>query len=147
LKKIPILFFVIAIVSCHTKTDAPNIDTFKEEVSKAEKDFNDMAANKGIAEAFYAFADSNAIIKRENDTLIKNRESIHHYYSNPGYKNAQLSWKPDFIDVSNDGTLAYTYGKYLWVSKDTTGKAVSATGIFHTVWKKNSKGEWKFVWD
>jgi len=43
--------------------------------------------------------------------------------------------------------LAYTYGKYTWQIKDTQGKITKYQGIFHTVWKKQSDGTWKYVWD
>ncbi len=119
----------------------------KTEIENVEKAFNDLAKSKGIAEAFYHFAADQATIKRENDTLIKGRENIRKYYSNPKLKNASVSWKPDFVDVSKDGTMAYTYGKYVWTVKDSTGKATDYKGVFHTVWKKQPDGSWKYVWD
>lgn len=117
------------------------------EIENVEKAFNDLARSKGIAEAFYHFAADQATIKRENDTLIKGRENIRKYYSNPKLKNASVSWKPDFVDVSKDGTMAYTYGKYVWTVTDSTGKATDYKGVFHTVWKKQPDGSWKYVWD
>jgi len=106
-----------------------------------------MAAEKGIAEAFYFFADSNAIIKRQHDTLIKGRENIRNYYAADYYKTASVSWSPDFIEVAESGDLGYTFGKYLWQSKDSTGKANESRGVFHTVWKRQIDGTWKYVWD
>jgi ketosteroid isomerase-like protein len=114
---------------------------------QAEKDFEKMAAEKGIAEAFYFFADSNAIIKRQHDTLIKGRENIRNYYSADYYKTASVSWSPDFIEVAENGDLGYTFGKYLWQSKDSTGKTNDFRGVFHTVWKRQGDGSWKYVWD
>jgi ketosteroid isomerase-like protein len=43
--------------------------------------------------------------------------------------------------------MAYTYGKYLWKVKDTTGKIQEFKGVFHTVWKRQSDGSWKYGWD
>src|SRR5659263_352132 len=60
--------------------------------------------------------------------------------------NAKLSWTPDFIGVSDCGTLGYTYGKYVFSVQDTSGKSIEHTGIFQTVWKKQNK-EWRYVWD
>lgn len=119
----------------------------QSEIENTEKAFNDLARSKGIAEAFYHFAAQDATIKRENDTLIKGRDNIKKYYSNPKLKNASVSWKPDFVDVSRDGTMAYTYGKYIWTVKDSAGKTTDYKGVFHTVWKKQADGSWKYVWD
>ena len=106
-----------------------------------------MAADKGIAEAFYFFADSNATIKRQNDTLLHGKEAIKLFYSTPFYQKATVKWSPDFVDASIDGDIGYTYGKYVWSSTDPAGKPITFNGVFHTVWKKQPDGSWKYVWD
>ena len=58
-----------------------------------------------------------------------------------------LSWSPDFIDVSSSGDLGYTYGKYVFTYSDSIGNLLEDTGIFHTVWKRQADGLWKFVCD
>ena len=62
-------------------------------------------------------------------------------------ENIKLEWKPDYIDVSISGDLGYTYGKFTFSAIDTTGKLIESEGIFHTVWKKQEDGSWKYVWD
>lgn len=146
-KFIPSLLLIAIIFGCNSKTETKSQKDLENEIRKSEADFNKLAKSKGVAEAFYAFADSNAVIKRENDTLIKGKESIKNYYSNPKFKNATVSWSPDFVSVSEDGTLGYTYGKYVWTVKDSLGKTTSYPGIFHTVWKKQRNGSWKYSWD
>lgn len=105
-----------------------------------------MAAEKGIAEAFWYYADEDATIKRQNDTLLHGRDAIRNYYSGAN-KDVSLTWSPDFVLVSGDGSLAYTYGRYHYEAKDTSGKVNEHQGIFHTVWKRQKDGGWKFVWD
>lgn len=122
-------------------------EQYKNEIMQAEKEFEKMASEKGIAEAFWFFADSNAVIKRQNDTLIYGKDGIRKFYSNDSYKNASVTWSPDYIDVDEQGNLGYTYGKYLWKAKDSSGKTEEFKGVFHTVWKKQANGEWKYVWD
>jgi len=51
------------------------------------------------------------------------------------------------VDASETGDMGYTYGKYTWQSKDSSGKVDEAKGVFHTVWKKQKDGSWKYVWD
>lgn len=138
--------FSLLFSSCNSSS-ADNAATAKEEVAKAEKEFAEMAAQKGIAEAFWFFADSNAVIKRGNDSLITGKEGIRNFYSKEFYKSASVKWSPDFIDASSNGDLAYTFGKYLWQSKDSSGAVKEIAGVFHTVWKKQRDGSWKYVWD
>lgn len=135
---------LVLIFSCNTSVEK---ESLIKEIFNSEKAFEKMCAEKGIAEAFYFFADDSAVIKRENDTLIIGKEQIKEYYNKEFYKTAKVNWAPDFIDVSEDGTLAYTYGKYLWESKDEKGNDVEYRGVFHTVWKRQIDNTWKYVWD
>jgi ketosteroid isomerase-like protein len=134
---------VLLITSC-AQVDKEEI---KKEIFQAEKAFEKMAAEKGIAEAFYYFAADSAVIKRENDTLIVGKDNIKMYYSKSDDKNTTVNWTPDYIDVSDCNSLAYTYGKYVWKIKNQEGAITEYKGVFHTVWKKQKDGNWKYVWD
>ncbi len=143
------LFVVVIVlfISCNSRSHDLEQNELKAKIIQTEKDFETAVREKGIQQAFYDFADTNAVIKREDDRLIKGKELIKEYYKNPVYKQDSVTWKPDFVEVSNDGSLAYTYGKYVWKVKDSTGKLVEFSGVFHTVWKKQADGNWKYVWD
>ena len=148
MRKIILSVFCFGMIAgCAKKAETKSISEWKAEVSKTEVDFKNLAQTKGIAEAFYAFADSSAVIKLENDSLIKGKESIRNHFSNPRFEKATVTWKADFIEVSDDGTLAYTYGQYVWTTKDSLGNKKDFKGIFHTVWKKQKDNSWKYVWD
>ena len=147
LQPLACLVAVSFLFSCTPEKEAPDPEALKKEIFETEKAFEAAAKEKGIAEAFHAFADENAVIKRENDTLILGKENIKTYYQNPDYQNASVTWSADFVDVSNDGTLAYTYGNYVWAVRDSTGQATEYKGVFHTVWKRQADGSWKYVWD
>jgi len=139
-------FYLLAaslLISCQHPVDRM---VARNEVYKAEKEFEKMAAEKGMAEAFFYFADDSATILRGNDSLIKGKENIRHYYNVRSNPDAKLSWTPDYIYVSDCGTLAYTYGKYIYSIKDSSGNLKESSGIFHTVWEKQND-EWKYVWD
>jgi ketosteroid isomerase-like protein len=124
-----------------------NKDEIRKEIFNAEKAFEKMAAEKGVVEAFYYYADENAVIHRENDTLIMGKENIKIYYDKKNTKNATVNWTPDYVDVSDCGTLGYTYGKYIWKIKNDSGEIAEYKGVFHTVWKKQKDNNWKYVWD
>ena len=142
-----LIFALLFLVCSCTENKTGNTETAKKEIAEAEKAFATMAKEKGIAEAFAFYADSNAVIKRRNDSLIKGKEGIKNFYNDDFYKTASVTWSPDFIETSPDGDLGYTYGKYLWQSKDSTGKPIEFRGVFHTVWKKQKDGSWRYVWD
>jgi len=144
MKKTIIILLVFSVfVSCRKTADT---ETLKNEVMQAEKVFEKMASEMGVAEAFYFFASEDAVILRGNDSLIKGRENIKAYYSRNANPAATLSWTPDYIGISSCGTLAYTYGRYVYSVNDSTGNLTERTGIFHTVWKKENN-VWRYVWD
>jgi ketosteroid isomerase-like protein len=138
-----ILFLSLLIFSCRQNV---NTEAAKDEIREAEKAFEKMAYEKGLAEAFYHFADETAVIKRGSDSLITGKENIRNYYEKNAMPNIKLTWTPDFIDVSECGTLGYTYGRYVFSIKDTSGNNIEHTGVFHTVWKKQDN-VWRYVWD
>ena len=139
-----IVLMFLLFISC--EGGKSNEET-KNEILQAEKAFERMTSEKGITEAFYQFADENAVIKRENDTLICGKENIKIYYAKKNLANSSVTWTPDFIEVSDGGTLGYTYGKYVWKVNKSDGSVVESKGIFHTVWKKQKDKSWKYVWD
>src|SRR5258707_2502005 len=131
---------ILILSSCISSNDSK--EKSKEEIVQAEKDFAQRAKEKGVADAFYAFAADSAVIRR-GPRVIKGREAIKEFYEKQPA--GELQWSPDFADASGD--LGYTYGKFTFSLKDSTGKVNEVNGIFHTVWKKQKDGSWKFVFD
>ena len=141
-----LLFIGSFLISCTMKNEKPAIEQWKAEIVKTEEAFAQMAAERGIPEAFLHFAAEDAVLQR-NNKLIEGKSAISEYFAQQTLKEVKLSWHPDFADVAASGELGYTYGKYTFSAVDTSGAAINADGIFHTVWKKQPDGEWKFVWD
>ena len=144
MKNLPFTLILIPLLfSCKQTVD---INAARNEILQTEKAFEKMASEKGQSAAFYYFAAENAAIRRGNDSLIFGKENIKNYYDKNSNPNAKLNWTPDFIGVSDCGTLGYTYGKYVFSIQDSSGKNIEHTGVFHTVWKKQNN-DWQYVWD
>lgn len=137
--------FIVALILCLTMMScASEPENDKARIEQTEREFAQMAGEKGVAEAFYEYAADSAVILRAG-TLIRGREAIRKYYSTNLKPGTELLWAPDFIDVSGD--LGYTYGKYTHRVPDSTGLITESHGYFHTVWKRQPDGSWRFVWD
>ena len=113
-----------------------------------ERDFAAMAEKEGISRAFLHFAADEAVLLR-GDKLYVGRQELEALFSGAtsSPRDEKLSWSPDFVDISASGDLGYTYGSYTYSYTDSTGAKVERTGIFHTVWKRQEDGSWRFVWD
>jgi ketosteroid isomerase-like protein len=141
-----ILLILLVFISCNRKNSKEYIEHSKKEIVQTENEFCQYAAQKGVPEAFYQYADSAANIHRGN-RIIHGKDSILVFYKKQNFKNISLQWKPDFVEVSTAGDLGYTFGNYVYATIDSTGKSNESKGIFHTVWKRQSDGTWKYVWD
>jgi ketosteroid isomerase-like protein len=139
------LLIIVFLLSCQHPGNHDK-SKLKSEISQVEADFEMYAAKNGIRNAFVRFADDSAVIMR-GDSLYKGKQAINDYYGTHLPKGASINWKPDFIEISASGDLAYTWGKYVFSAPDSNKKIAVSNGYFHTVWKRQSDGQWKFVWD
>ena len=138
--------FLVIVFSACCQISGNKAEKAKLEILKTENDFVIFCQKQGIEAAFLKFSAEDARIIRGDEILIGKNE-IKKLYSKARYKQAKLFWKPDFVEASLSGDLGYTYGKYVYSSVDSTGKPIEYKGIFHTVWKKQPDGNWRFVWD
>lgn len=139
----------MAVFACQPKPEATvDIEKCKKEILQTEKEFETMAAEKGIKEAFLYYAADDVALNRFN-LVYKGKKQLTIYFDYVKLDKAQakLKWTPDFVDVAASGDMGYTYGKYSISVMDSTNKEVTKKGVFHTVWKKQKDGSWKFVWD
>jgi ketosteroid isomerase-like protein len=136
------IVLLIWIIGCTPTSDH---EKTIQELRDAEGAFALSAEKNGLAIAFFEFAAPDAVINRGG--LIKGPEAIKAFYLPMDKSGVRLKWYPDYINVSNSGDLGYTYGAFTRSVPDSTGKMVTTSGIFHTVWKKQKDGIWKYVWD
>jgi ketosteroid isomerase-like protein len=58
-----------------------------------------------------------------------------------------IKWRPKYIEVLENGELALSRGPYRLVTHDDEGSATESWGTFNSVWRLNSDGEWRVVFD
>lgn len=107
----------------------------------AEKAFAVYTESHSIREGFLAFMDSTGLVFKNGKAV----NAIENYQNQPISK-AILSWKPDFAVISSSGKLGVTAGPYELRTEKLSDKPI-AKGNFSSVWKMNSKGEWKNIID
>ena len=59
----------------------------------------------------------------------------------------KMKWRPRFVEVLNDGTLALTRGPFRMITKDEEGNETEHWGTFNSFWRLQENGEWKVVFD
>lgn len=141
-----LLAVIVLITSCMNTTNPSIREQAIAEIRTTELQFAKMAKNAGIKQAFVSFAAPDAVLLR-NKKIIRGDEQIKAYFENKTLQNVQLSWTVEFADAAESGDMGYTYGPYTFQATDSSGVVIADKGYFHSVWKKQSDGSWKFVWD
>jgi len=146
MKRLSLLLVTLLVIFTACSQKEESMEKWKQEIVETEKAFAALAQSEGIAEAFLSYAAEDAVLMR-NNTVVKGKEAMKEVLLAQASENVSLVWEPDFVDVSASGDLGYTYGKFTYTLTDSLGNENVMEGVFHTVWKRQEDGTWKFVWD
>ncbi|WP_327752676.1 DUF4440 domain-containing protein [Sphingobium sp. SJ10-10] len=102
-------------------------------VFAAELAFNRLAQQKGQWTAFRETAADEAVMFTPQRVLAKQ------WLKGRADPPTSVSWTPSTIIVSCDGNLAASTGN--WKRPD------GSVGYFTTIWRRDKKGEWKWIMD
>lgn len=134
---ISLLFvFITACNSEKKPVDDPRV------LMNADMAFSDYSAQNGLKKAFIEFAHDSVVLLKPNRMPIEGKQSLIESYRALNDSGLQLTWKPEKAIMADSGELGYTYGFWTSVSSQDTSR-----GTYLTVWKKNEKGEWKYIAD
>ena len=96
--------------------------------------------------AFVSYIDADA--RFVSDSVARGPEAIaagwQVFFADYGPK---IRWRPQFIEVLEDGTLALSRGPYRMVTTDEDGKQSEHWGTYNSIWRLQSDGSWKIVFD
>lgn len=131
----------LLLAACQPEEDT---DALKRQVIEADRNFNKMASEKGIAEAFIFYADEKVIKPNAGQQPIVGKYALMQSYKNnpPSYS---LTWEPLRAEAS--GNLAYTFGGYTLIVKNGSGQDTTMYGNYVSIWKRKNDGSWRYVLD
>jgi ketosteroid isomerase-like protein len=58
-----------------------------------------------------------------------------------------IKWRPQFVEVLEDGELALTRGPYKMTTTDVDGQETDHWGTFNSVWRLSDDKQWRVVFD
>ena len=104
------------------------------------------SAEQRDAQKFASFIDADA--RFVGNSVMRGVEQIvagwQAFFADDG---PSIRWRPQFVEVLEDGQLALTRGPYQLTSVDDDGKTVESWGTFNSVWRLHADGEWRVVFD
>lgn len=119
----------------------------KDMLMELDRQFDRDTAIGGVDAWVSYFANDGVMVVAKGEDL-KGKEIIHkameRSFAFPGFS---LRWEPIDAAISDDGTLGYTYGKYVRRYIDDKGIEVTSTGKYTTVWKRQEDASWKIILD
>ena len=59
----------------------------------------------------------------------------------------RIKWRPQFVEVLEDGSLALSRGPYQMIVTNEAGNQTEHWGTFNSVWRLQDDGSWKIVFD
>ena len=114
-------------------------DSLQQQVADTERGFADTMARRDHA-GFTAFLSSEAVFIAGNTTLRGKQQVADAWKPYFEEADAPFSWEPQTVEVLASGTLAISSGPV----RNEVGETV---GIYNSVWRQESSGEWKIVFD
>ena len=118
----------------------------RAEIVAVENAFCAMTRQRGLLAAFEHFAAPDVAFLDLDPRQCQGLAAVRRKFAGVP-PDVQLTWTPLFTSVSEDGTLAYDYGRYESRRKGAGGKPVIAGGFYLTIWKRQPDGRWRFVMD
>ena len=115
------------------------------EVRCREMGFSKSIESKDI-EAFKTFLDADArfISTRPRRGIEEIAQGWSRFTAEDG---PSIRWRPRFVEVLEDGTLAFSVGVYEAIGEDEEGNEIKSYGSFHSTWRLHEDGVWRVVFD
>ncbi len=118
-----------------------------DDAMNADRSFARMAQDKGVAEAFGAYAAPSALrflpgAPERGPAQIK--ASVAAGFAGGG----SLNWEPKEGSPSADGSQVVVWGRWVFKSpKNDKGAVIEVQGTYLTVWQRQPDGSWKWTHD
>jgi ketosteroid isomerase-like protein len=122
-----------------------NIKKEKQKLLATISAYAELAAKKGIVVAAGQYLVEDAVMLVAESAPINGRDAICKHLT-PLAK-ARLTWAPYYVDLASSGDLAYTLGSWQIQGTDESAQEPAGTGNYVTIWRKQSNGEWRCVFD
>lgn len=135
------LVAAIVLVACQ----AEDTEKLKQEIIEADRSFNTMAQEKGIAQAFIYYADERVIKPNPGEQPVVGKFALMEWYKKNPPGEYTLTWNPLRAEAS--GNLGYTFGGYELITKTKDGRDTTQYGNYVSIWKRKNDGSWRYVLD
>jgi hypothetical protein len=133
--------FLVLLVSNKLFSQASERENLVKSVYNTEQRFSEDCSKNKIKASFLRFIDDSGIVFIPHPI---NGKAFYTLMDDDSKDSIYLTWQPEFIEVSNDGALGFSYGPWRRKKKETDTAFYS--GHYMSVWIKRGK-DWKMLLD
>jgi ketosteroid isomerase-like protein len=139
---------LLAVLGCKASPPSASTQAADEAaVRQTDEDWSKAAQSKQV-DPWVAYYADNAVLLPPNEAKAIGKDNIRKEIGLLlGLPGLALSWKPERIEVSQSGDLAYTQGAYQLSATDAHGKPMTDHGKTLERWRKQADGSWKCIAD
>ena len=117
-----------------------------EQVRQAELAFANSVLDDR-PDLFAAFLDEHAIFVGSSGVTRGKAAVVEAWKGYFGEKRPYFEWHPEIVELSGDGELGLSRGPWTYRGVGADGNPVEASGTFNSVWRRQSDGTWRVVFD
>jgi uncharacterized protein (TIGR02246 family) len=121
----------------------PDPSRERQALLAADRAFDSTVAAVGLEGWVGFFADSGRQVDAYGDFLIGRAAIRDHMRGLLTDSTRSLRWAPDHAEVSGDGTLGYTWGRWTLSQRSPDSVRELGRGRYLTVWRKQTDGRWR----
>lgn len=132
------------------KTDAAyalNKDSLKSVLIGEDKKWSDLSVKEGFNHARENYLCESSIETGNGSMPLMGKKAIEEFNATHPDSTFTLEWKAIRAEVAASGELGYTFGGWTIKTKTKAGKDTAMYGNYITVWRKQTDGSWKYVFD
>ena len=142
-----LFFFLFLLSNCNPNSKLTERKEIEEMLRNTDDSIQNAIKHKNI-DALISFYAEDATFLPTAEPKLEGKGAIkkewQHIFSIPDFTSKSQLNK---VEISNDGSMAYTMGSYMATMQGEDGKQVQEPGKWVNVWKKQSNGRWKIVVD
>jgi uncharacterized protein (TIGR02246 family) len=147
-----VLLFVLSVAAALAACSSPSLqsgqpaDTRASDaaaIRAADAEWGQAMQAKDVDKSVSFYADD-AILLGDKGPAMRGRENIRNEFQKMlSHPSGTVAFTNTGVEVARSGDIAWDYGTYKYTGLDKSGKPMTETGKYLTVWKKQSDGTWK----
>lgn len=142
-----VVYVALAAASAEAQTAAPNLQAAADVIVKSDAAFAQSVAEKN-REKFLSFIADVTTFNGGSANELHGRDAVMKAWADFfAADGPTLSWTPIKGEVVGAGDVGYTTGRSVLRQKGTDGKVTERRGQYITIWRKQTDGAWKVVFD